>query len=132
MSCLFLPRFSVTHIQARKLFLPFGGGRGSFLFLYRNRVDLGCLHAAVAPSAKSVWPLGFAAVFLLATNAKSQSFGVWMTPREFEEALACLNWSRMLQSTWKKGALLSKGLWQGICWGYSTAPSRFSHGCICN
>lgn len=77
-----------------------------------------------------VWALGFAAVFLLATNAKSLSLGVWMTPRGFEEvwALACFNWSRMLQSTWKTGALLSKGLWRGVCWGDSTAPSCFSHG----
>lgn len=79
---MFLPRFSVTQIQARKLFLPFGGGRGCFLFLYRNRVDLGCLHAAVAPDAQKgswcMWALGFAAFFLPAANAKSQFLGVWM------------------------------------------------------
>lgn len=61
---------------------PFWWREGLFPVLYRNQVDLGCLHAAVAPDAQKgswcMWALGFAAFFLLAVNAKSQFLGVWM------------------------------------------------------
>lgn len=130
---MFLPRFSVTQIQARKLFLPFGEGGAVSCFYIEIRLIwdafmllLPLMHRR-AHGVCGHWVLLHFSCLLPMPNPSSLGGSGC---RGFEEAwaLACSNWSRMLQSTWKKGALLSNGLWQGVCWGDSTAPSCFSHG----